>query len=134
MVIINKIYQFIRKSFRDYWEPVHIRAWLLEICPLLQTLAVVGMQVPQLPVVLVVLHLPQFVVDVGGAEVLRGYQVTPRNAIGDVKEVPVLAQVLTEGHVGVKECVDKVGSAKSMIDHDESKRVFVNDVRQVMRG
>ena len=50
-------------------------------------------------------NLPEFVVDVGGAEILGGYQVTPMNPVGDVEEVPVFSHVLAEGHVRIEQAV-----------------------------
>ncbi len=100
--ILHLLDQLVGKSLCDYREPVDIRARVLQNGVFLQALAVVRVKVALFPIEPIVLNFPQLVVKVLGAKFLRGYQVTPVTAVGDVKEVPVVSHILAEGHVGVK--------------------------------
>ena len=70
---------------------------------------------PPLPVPLVVVELPQLIIDVAGLEVVRVDEVAPVQAVAHVEEGVPLAQVGAQGHVGVKKAVDEVGAVGKIV-------------------
>ena len=114
--MLHLLNQLIREPFGDYGEPVDIRARVLDDSSLDQALVVFRVQVAQLPVLPVALNLPELIVEMRGAEIFGGYQVTPVDPVRDVEEVPVLSHVLAEGHVRVKQAVDEAGPGLLVVD------------------
>ena len=133
--MLHLFHQLVGEPLGHDREPVDVRAGVGQDGVIGQALAVVRMKVPQFPVEPVVLDLPQLVVEVRSAKVLRGYQVTPVTAIRDVEEVPILAEVLAEGHVVIKQSVNEVRPGRLVEDEgapDEVGRGYEGDIPEAL--
>ena len=125
--VLHLMDELIRKLFTDDWKPKDIGAGLGHHHTFLKALGVVGMQVPVLPVQLIVDQLPELIVLVAGVKVFSVDEMTPVNVVADIEEDVSFSEVVAEGHVRIKHLVDKGGAGILIVDHGALDQVGRGD-------